>query len=193
MGEPASEFDPGVDTTQFNRGALRPTQCFRDGWDLIKDDFWSFFGICLLGVLIGSMGPMGILTGPMMCGIHICLLNRLRGQPVIFNQLFDGFKHFLPSFVATLFMVIPTFVLVFAGYIGMVIASAGVMIPIQAQAAQGGPPEPMAWVFGGIRAQPGPHFGIRIGGGLCQWQTAVGGAGQPNGFAGQLFRQLNVS
>jgi len=51
-----------------------------------------------------------------------------------------------------------------------------------------GAPEPMARVFGGIRAQPGPHLGIRISRGLPDRQTAVGGAGQPNGLARQPLR-----
>ena len=46
----------------------------------------------------------------------------------------------------------------------------------------------MAGVFGGVGAQPGPHFGVWIGRGLRRGQAAVGGAGQPNGLARQPFR-----
>ena len=46
----------------------------------------------------------------------------------------------------------------------------------------------MAGVFGGVGAQPDPHFGIRIGRGLRPGKSAVGGAGEPNGFARQPFR-----
>ena len=57
-------------------------------------------------------------------------------------------------------------------------------------AAQRGPaaPEPMTRMFGGISAQPGPQFGVGIGRGLRLGQAAVGGAGQPNGLAGQPLR-----
>ena len=46
----------------------------------------------------------------------------------------------------------------------------------------------MAWMFGGVGAQPGPQLGVRIGRGLGLWEPAVGAAGQPNGFARQPFR-----
>jgi hypothetical protein len=49
-------------------------------------------------------------------------------------------------------------------------------------------PEPMARLFGGIRAQPCPHIGIGIGGGLRHWEAAAGGAGKPNSLARQPFR-----
>ena len=56
-----------------------------------------------------------------------------------------------------------------------------------------GPPEPMARMFGGVGAQPGPHLGIRIGRGLRHRQASVGGAGQPNGLARQPLRHAQVS
>src|ERR1700758_623854 len=46
----------------------------------------------------------------------------------------------------------------------------------------------MAGVFGGVRAQPGPHFGVGIGGGLRCRQPPVGGAREPNRPARQPFR-----
>ena len=42
-----------------------------------------------------------------------------------------------------------------------------------------GPPEPMARVLGGIRAQPGPRLGIRISPGLPDRQGSVGGTASP--------------
>ena len=39
---------------EFNRRALQPITCFREGWQLIKDDFWLFLGITVVGMLIGG-------------------------------------------------------------------------------------------------------------------------------------------
>lgn len=36
----------------FNRGAVQPTESVRDGWNLIKDDYWLFFGMTLVAALI---------------------------------------------------------------------------------------------------------------------------------------------
>jgi len=90
MSEPELELN-------FNRRAVRPVECLREGWQLIKDDYWLFLGICIIGVLIAGLVPMGILAGPMMCGINICLLRRMGGRPVKFDMVFRGFDHFLPS------------------------------------------------------------------------------------------------
>jgi hypothetical protein len=49
-------------------------------------------------------------------------------------------------------------------------------------------PEPMARMPGGIRAQPGPHVGVRVGRGLRDRQAPVGGTGKPNRLARQPFR-----
>ena len=56
-----------------------------------------------------------------------------------------------------------------------------------------GTPEPMAGVFGGVGAQPGPHLGVGVGWCLCRGQAAVSGAGQPNGLARQPFRHAQCA
>src|SRR5262245_33903009 len=64
------------DRFHFNRGAIRPMQCLADGWRLIKSDYWFFVGVTFVGILVAELAPMGILMGPAMCGIHICLLRQ---------------------------------------------------------------------------------------------------------------------
>ena len=127
---------------EFNRRAIRPVECLRGGWQLIKDQYWFFWGLMLVGLLIGSAAPFGLLLGPMMCGIDLCLFRKARGQEVSFNLLFDGFKLFGPSFVATLFVMVPQFLLAMGGNVVMLATIFGFMIPLQRQAqAQGGPPD----------------------------------------------------
>ncbi len=76
--------------------------CVRDGWRRTRDRYGALLGITLLGMFVGSLAPLGILTGPTMCGIHLCYLNVRDGRPFGLDTLFEGFEHFVPSLVATL-------------------------------------------------------------------------------------------
>lgn len=120
----------------FQRNAVRPMECFRAGWKLIKDKYWLFFGITVLGYLIASLGPMGVLAGPAMCGIYYCLLRHLRGEPVKFEMLFKGFDYFIQSLIAALLMMIPIVLILLPGYILMFV----VMATTMPQQKQGAPP-----------------------------------------------------
>ncbi|MSR55237.1 MAG: hypothetical protein EXS09_18415 [Gemmataceae bacterium] len=106
-----------TDNEPFQRGVIRPMECIKAGWALIKEKYWLFFGISVLGMLIASFGPFGVLMGPMMCGIYYCLFRQMRGQPVKFEMLFKGFEYFIPSLIATLLMMIPMIIVMIPGYI----------------------------------------------------------------------------
>lgn len=101
----------------FNRGVVRPVECLRGGWNLIKDQYWLFLGISLAAVFIGSAVPMAILMGPMMCGLYMALFRRQRGEPVTFDLLFKGFDFFAESVVATLIQVVPMMIILVPTYI----------------------------------------------------------------------------
>ncbi|MGB7924128.1 MAG: hypothetical protein WCF57_12875 [Pyrinomonadaceae bacterium] len=102
---------------EFNRGAIRPMECLRGGWELVKGDYWLFLGITVVGILVGSVVPLGILMGPMMCGIYMCYLRRMRGEQIEFGQLFKGFDYFGESVIATLIQAVPIVVLIAPIYI----------------------------------------------------------------------------
>jgi hypothetical protein len=106
--------------TEFVRGAVRSIQCWRAGWELIKNDYWLVLGISLVGTLIAGFVPLGILLGPMMCGIYMCLLRLRRGRRIKFEMLFRGFDHFVPSLIATLLMVLPLLVVIIPAYIAFI-------------------------------------------------------------------------
>lgn len=106
---------------EFNRGAIRPVECLKTGWGLIKGEYWLFLGITAVGILIGSIVPMGIMMGPMMCGIYFCLLSRLRGERVEFGGLFKGFDFFGDSIIAALAQVLPIMAMIFPLYLVMMI------------------------------------------------------------------------
>ena len=131
------------DRFTFNRGAVRPMVCLREGWQLIKEDYWLFLGLSFVGALLGQLGPFGILLGPMMCGIHLCLLRREAGLRVSFDMLFKGFDYFLQSFIATLFMIVPGLVLgVVFGIVYVIF-----LFDVINQAQQGGGPPDLAMFF----------------------------------------------
>ena len=126
------------DRMTFNRGAVRPMECLRLGWQLIKDDYWLFLGITVVGAILGSAAPLALLVGPAMCGIHICLLRQQDGMRVTFDMFFEGFNYFLQSLIATMIMVVPVFLVVIILY-----ALFGVgVFAILAQQPQGRQPGP---------------------------------------------------
>jgi uncharacterized membrane protein len=101
----------------FNRNAVEPVQCIKAGWAIVKDKYWLFVGMCAVAVLIGSAVPMGILMGPMMCGLYLACFKQLRGEPVEFGTLFKGFDFFGPSVVAMLLHVLPVMAVLIPGYL----------------------------------------------------------------------------
>jgi len=90
----------------FNAGAISPIECAREGWALIKDEYWLLFGISIVGALIGGLS-LYVLIGSMICGIFYCYLKKIDGKTVSFDDLWIGFKFFWPSLVLTLAIVVP--------------------------------------------------------------------------------------
>lgn len=127
---------------EFNRGAIRPMQCMREGWQLIKEQYWLFVGILFVGGLIAGLGPMGILLGPMMCGFFICMFRRESGQDADFNMLFKGFDYFLPGLVPSLLMTIPVFVMIMGALVVYFVLLFGAAAGQMQQQQAGGPPDP---------------------------------------------------
>lgn len=115
MSTPFSEI-------HFERNAIRPIECIKAGLDLVRSQYWLFVGIIAVGMIIGSVVPLGILLGPMMCGIYLALFKQRRGQPVDFSDLFKGFDHFGDSLIAALLHMIPAFVIIIPTYIAFYIS-----------------------------------------------------------------------
>ncbi|MGH9971781.1 MAG: hypothetical protein ACREBG_28850 [Pyrinomonadaceae bacterium] len=126
----------------FRRGAVRPMECLKTGWSLIKDRYWLFVGMSLVAILLGSFVPFGLILGPMMCGIYLSLFQLRRGQNVEFGNLFKGFDYFGESVVATLIHYVPVVLIIIPFYI---VLYGGLFFIMPRQA--GGEPDP-ASVFG---------------------------------------------
>jgi uncharacterized membrane protein len=127
---------PTYPDISFQRKAVEPVECFKAGWALAKSQYWLLFGISAVGILIASVVPLGILMGPMMCGIYLAYFQLLRGQPIEFGTLFKGFDYFGQSLIATLIHVLPILVVFVPAYI---IFYASLILLIQ---TQGNNPDP---------------------------------------------------
>jgi hypothetical protein len=106
---------------QFNTGVIRPIDCFKEGFELIKSDFWLLFGITLVGGLIGG-ASMLILVGGMYCGIFYCYLKKIDGGQVIFDDLWKGFNWWVPGLGVAAVIFVPIIVEYFFVYISLVAA-----------------------------------------------------------------------
>jgi uncharacterized membrane protein len=108
-----------ADFVEFRRGVISPMECIKEGWALIKDEYWLFFGISIVGILIG-MAFQIILMGPMVIGVFLCLQQRQRNQPVEFGTLFKGFELFVQGLVVTVLKFIPSLVLLVPYYMFLI-------------------------------------------------------------------------
>lgn len=106
------------DNIQFRTDVIKPVECVKEAWALIKDQYWLFLGIVFVGVIIGGAVPI-VLLGPMMVGIYICLFRRMRGEPVEFGTLFKGFDYFAQSLIAALLQMIPMVIVIVPMYVIM--------------------------------------------------------------------------
>jgi uncharacterized membrane protein len=120
------------DGIEFRRGTVKPIECLKAGYELVRSQYWLFVGISGVGMIIASVVPLGILMGPMMCGIYLALFKQRRGQLVEFGDLFKGFDRFGDSLIAALLHMVPIFVILLPTYIIFYISMFAMM------AAQGG-------------------------------------------------------
>lgn len=117
-----------ADAIPFRRGVIRPMECLTEGHELAKSDYWNLFVICLVGLLIAALIPLGLGQGAMMCGMYMCILRTKRGRKASTDLLFKGFDYFIQSFLAVLLLSLPMLLIVGMMIFVMVIVSA-VLLP----------------------------------------------------------------
>jgi|ERR1043166_2322256 hypothetical protein len=106
------------DQYEFRSGVIKPVECIKEGWALIKDQYWLFFGLTIVAMLLGGAVPI-VLLGPMMVGLFLCLFEKLGRRPLEFGLLFKGFDYFVPGLVVTAIKVIPVVIIMVPFYIIM--------------------------------------------------------------------------
>ncbi len=85
----------------FQKVHVAPARLLQQSVSLMGDDYWMFLAITFVGMVIGSVVPV-VIYGPMVCGIYLCYLQRMRGKKASFETLFQGFDFFVESLIATL-------------------------------------------------------------------------------------------
>jgi hypothetical protein len=107
--------------TEFRTGVIKPIECVKEGFELIKKDYWLLFAIGLVGGLIGGV-TMYILAGAMICGIMFAFLKAIDGKPVAFDDLWKGMEYFGPGLVVMLIIIVPAIAYYIFAYLTFVAA-----------------------------------------------------------------------
>ncbi len=96
--------------------------CFRRGWALVRGDFWPLVGLTALDLTLFATVNSNHLTaifwmvlhGPLVGGLYLYYLNKIRGQPASVETAFSGFSQcFLHLFLGTFV----TFTLTMFGFV----------------------------------------------------------------------------
>lgn len=106
---------------EFEVGVIRPIDCMKEAFELIKADYWLLFAVSLVGILIGG-ATMYVLLGAMICGIMFCYLERIDGRQVSFDGLWKGFQWWLPGLIAVLIIAVPMVVVYMILYAPFIVA-----------------------------------------------------------------------
>ena len=91
---------------EFRTGVIKPIECVKEAWVIVKPDFWMLFVIMFVGILI-SGATFYVLSGAMICGIHHVYLKRVDRENSGFEDLWKGFTWFGSGLVVILVIVIP--------------------------------------------------------------------------------------
>ena len=107
---------------EFRTGVISPVECMKEGFELIKSDYWLMLAISLVGALIGGISMM-VLTGAMICGTFYCYLRKIDGEPVKFDDLWKGMQWLVPGLVVMAIIIIPILFVYAAFYISFIVAA----------------------------------------------------------------------
>ena len=112
-----------MNSDEIKTGVIKPVECFKEGWALIKSDYLVLFAITVVGIMIGGI-TLYILVGAMVCGIFKCYLNVIDGGKPDFETLFNNIrKYFGPGLLVMAVMVIPMIVVFSLMYIPIIVAA----------------------------------------------------------------------
>jgi len=95
-----------MEPTEFRTDVIRPIECAKEAWALIKPNYWLVFAMCLLGIWLSGV-TLDFLLGSMVCGIFYALLKVVDGKMPEFSDLWKGLAFFIPGAIVTLFIAVP--------------------------------------------------------------------------------------
>ncbi len=94
---------------QFFKGVIDAPGCISNGWNLLKPNYWMYFGIAIIAMILAGCIPCIslFLVGPVLGGVYFVILREMRGEPVEFGMMFKGFEKFVPLMVIGIVQSIP--------------------------------------------------------------------------------------
>lgn len=101
---------------QITKGVISPTECIKNGWFLLEQNYWMIFGIVTLEwiffFLVGFIPIVGsiisiLFQGVLIAGVYYILIKQIRGQQTAFGEMFQGFRKFLPTLILGIISGIP--------------------------------------------------------------------------------------
>jgi len=98
-----------MNNVEFLRGAISAGDCVSTGWELVKRRYGLYLGMSLLTlVFVGCLPIINFfIMGPTLGGLYYVFLRDMRGEPVEFGMMFEGFKKFVPLMIVGLIQNIP--------------------------------------------------------------------------------------
>lgn len=84
---------------------VKPIELLKEAKELLGDQYWLFVGMTFIALVIGGALPLGILMGPMFCGLYLCFMEQRERRTSEFGTLFKGFEYFAESLIATLIII----------------------------------------------------------------------------------------
>src|SRR5258708_2978498 len=104
---------------QFVPSAIDAGGCVSNGWELIKPNYWMYFGITALiavvSIVLSCIPFVPILfqvfvMPPITVGIFYVFFRAMRGEAVDFGMFFKGFDKFVPALVIGVINSIPSII-----------------------------------------------------------------------------------
>jgi hypothetical protein len=108
---------------EFNIGVIKPIECLKEAWEIVKPNYLLLFAVSIVGVMIGG-ATFYILLGSMMCGIYLCYLQAIDTGKVEFEMLFKNFKQYiLPSLPIVALIIVPMLIVFGVIYFPLIAAT----------------------------------------------------------------------
>lgn len=112
-----TDIPPG----QPRRVSIQIFGLFQRAIRMLEGEYLRMVGYCLVVMLLNSVVPFGLISGPLLIGLYLCFSYRTRGIPWDFNTLFKGFDQFGQALLAWLIIFLVAIGIMVAAVIGMFI------------------------------------------------------------------------
>ncbi|MBS1792596.1 MAG: hypothetical protein JSS81_02010 [Acidobacteria bacterium] len=99
-----------MEPTEFRTGVIKAIDCYKEAWEIMKPQYWLLFAVVLVGAMIGGF-TLYILFGAMACGMYYCFLRVIDGREFKFEDLFKGFRYWLPGLIVGFFIFVPLIII----------------------------------------------------------------------------------